>query len=199
MHLKKLIFATNNHHKLIEARQILGSSFGIISLDELGCYEDIPETADTLDGNALMKALYIRDHYQSDCFADDTGLEIEALGNQPGVLSARYAGPGKDFSKNIDKVLFELKDNPNRKARFRTVVALLLDGGEYFFEGIVDGVITFQRKGLMGFGYDSIFRANGYDVTFAEMTLDEKNMISHRGEAMRKLAEFLGKYKAPGQ
>ncbi len=194
MIIKKLIFATNNNHKLIEASQIIGSAFRIVALNELGCSVDIPETSDTLEGNALQKARYIHEHYHSDCFADDTGLEIDALGGQPGVFSARYAGDAKDFSKNIDKVLTELKDHNNRKARFRTVVSLILNGKEYIFEGIVNGAITYSRKGIMGFGYDSIFMADGNDITFAEMELVEKNRISHRGEALRKLSEFLSEY-----
>lgn len=191
MTFKKLVFATNNSHKLDEARQILGSAFEVFSLDQIGCHEDIPETCITLEGNAIQKARFIKDHYLTDCFADDTGLEIEALDGQPGVISARYAGPDKDFRKNIDKVLHELVGRSNRKARFRTIIALIIGAKTYCFEGIVNGMIINSRRGSMGFGYDSIFVPDGYNITFAEMEQSEKNRISHRGEALHKLTDFL--------
>lgn len=187
----ELIFATNNHHKLTEIQLIIGDSFKIRSLQQIGCSEDIPETEPTLEGNALLKAQYIYDRFGKNCFADDTGLEIEALNGRPGVFSARYATDGHDFEANIDKVLQELSDIPNRKARFRTVIALILDGTVHYFEGIVNGKIINERKGIKGFGYDPVFLPDGYDLTFAEMPLEEKNKISHRARAVNKLVSFL--------
>ena len=191
--MKTLVFATNNLHKLEEVRDILGGSFRIASLKEIGCTDDIPETADTLEGNALQKARYVKDKFGYDCFADDTGLEVEALGGAPGVFSARYAGPGHDSETNMQKLLKELERKTNRQAQFRTVVALLLDGEEYTFEGIVRGTILTERRGTAGFGYDPVFVPEGYAETFAEMGSEEKNRISHRARAVQKLADFLHK------
>ncbi len=186
----EIIFATHNLHKTEEVRAILGSRYHIRNLPELGC-PDIPETADTLKGNALQKAQYVVDHYHLNCFADDTGLEIEALDNRPGVFSARYAGEGCSYQDNVLKVLDEMRGMTNRKACFKTVVALLLDGEQYFFEGRVDGIILPEQRGTDGFGYDPIFLPDGFDQTFAEMDAATKNSISHRGRAMRKLQDFL--------
>lgn len=186
-----LVFATNNAHKLEEIREILGGKFHIVSLKELGCQEDIPEEQDTLEGNALQKARYIRDKYKVNCFADDTGLEIEALGGEPGVYSARYAGDGHDSEANMRKVLDKMSGEINRRARFRTVIALLLDGQEHLFEGEVRGEILRERHGEGGFGYDPIFRPEGFTQSFAEMSLEDKNKISHRGRATEALRKFL--------
>ena len=186
-----LVFATNNAHKLEEIREILGEKFHIVSLKELGCQEDIPEEQDTLEGNALQKARYIRDKYKVDCFADDTGLEIEALGGEPGVYSARYTGDGHDSEANMRKVLDKMSGETNRRARFRTVIALLLDGQEHLFEGEVRGEILRERHGEGGFGYDPIFRPEGFTQSFAEMSLEDKNKISHRGRATEALRKFL--------
>lgn len=191
--MKTLVFATNNAHKLEEVRAILGNDFQIANLKEIGCHDDIPETADTLEGNAMQKAQYIKDKFGMDCFADDTGLEVEALNNAPGVFSARYAGPGHDSEANMKKLLHEMEGKENRKARFRTVIALLLDGKEYTFEGIVKGNIIEEKRGDSGFGYDPIFVPEGYDLTFAELGNDIKNKISHRAEAVKKLSAFLKK------
>ena len=191
--MKTLVFATNNLHKLEEVRDILGGSFRITSLKEIGCTDDIPETADTLEGNALQKARYVKDKFGYDCFADDTGLEVEALGGAPGVFSARYAGLGHDSEANMRKLLKELEGKTNRQAQFRTVVALLLEGREYTFEGIVRGTILTERRGTAGFGYDPVFVPEGYAETFAEMGSEEKNRISHRARAVQKLADFLHK------
>ena len=191
--MKTLVFATNNLHKLEEVRDILGGSFRIASLKEIGCSDDIPETADTLEGNALQKARYVKEKFGYDCFADDTGLEVEALGGAPGVFSARYAGPGHDSEANMQKLLKELEGKTNRQAQFRTVVALILEGREYTFEGIVRGTILTERRGTAGFGYDPVFVPEGYAETFAEMGSEEKNRISHRARAVQKLADFLHK------
>lgn len=189
--MTELVFATNNKHKLEEINALLKGRHHLISLSEIGCQEDIPEEQDTLEGNALQKARYIRDHFGYDCFADDTGLEIEALDNRPGVYSARYAGPAKNSQENMKKVLSEMQGITNRKACFRTVIALILDGEEHLFEGRVDGYILTHPQGEAGFGYDPIFQPEGYNMSFAEMPLSEKNQISHRGRATRKLCEFL--------
>lgn len=189
----KLVFATNNRHKLEEITRMLGNKYEIVSLEQIGCREEIPENYETLQENALEKARYVKEHYGYDCFADDTGLEIEALGNRPGVYSARYAGPAKDSAANMRKVLDEMKGEENRKARFRTVIALLLDGEEHFFEGRVEGKILKQQQGEIGFGYDPIFCPEGSRQSFAEMPMDQKNQISHRGRAVSKLAEFLSR------
>ena len=188
----KIVFATNNEHKLSEIRAILGPQFEVVSLADIGCHEDIPETGTTLEDNALMKAKYIHDHYHIDCFADDTGLEVEALNGAPGVFSARYAGgAGHDSQANMNKLLAELGNNNNRKARFRTVIALILHGETTLFEGICNGDIIREKRGGEGFGYDPIFQPTGYEQTFAELGSDIKNHISHRARAVAKLAEFL--------
>ena len=192
--MKKLVFATNNAHKLEEIRAILGDKVEILSLNDIDCHADIPETADTLQGNAALKAQYIYDNYGLDCFADDTGLEVEALNGAPGIYSARYAGgEGHDSEANMKKLLSEMQDKDNRKARFRTVICLIEDGKEHFFEGIVNGSIIRERKGGAGFGYDPVFMPDGYSETFAEMGSEEKNRISHRARAVQKLADFLHK------
>lgn len=187
----KLVFATNNKHKLEEISRMLDRQHEIISLEEIGCHDDIPEDHDTLEENALQKARYIKEHFGFDCFADDTGLEIEALDKRPGVYSARYAGPAKDSEENMKKVLRDMTGIANRKACFRTVIALIMNGKEYLFEGRVDGTILTAKQGEAGFGYDPIFQPDGYTLSFAEMPMDEKNTISHRGRATQKLCEFL--------
>jgi XTP/dITP diphosphohydrolase len=187
----ELVFATNNAHKLSEVRAIAGARFSIISLKKLGCFDEIPETGVTLTANALQKAKYIHDRFQCNCFADDTGLEIEALDGRPGVYSARYAGEHCSFQDNIQKVLRELQGATNRKACFKTVIALILDDKNYFFEGKIDGEIIETEKGMEGFGYDPVFKPLGYDKTFAEMSESEKNSISHRALATQKLNDFL--------
>lgn len=189
--MKTLVFATNNPHKLEEVRHIVADKVQLVSLSEIGCHDDIPETADTLEGNALLKARYIREHYGLDCFADDTGLEVEALHNAPGVYSARYAGPGHDGEANVKKLLREMNGKENRKARFRTVIALTLDGKETLFDGIINGTITTEQRGDAGFGYDPVFLPDGCTQTFAELGNEQKNQISHRALAVRKLADFL--------
>ncbi len=189
--MKELIFATNNAHKVDEVRNKLNGIFEIRSLAEIGCTEDIPETSDTLQGNASQKSHYLHDKYHCNCFADDTGLEVEALDGAPGVFSARYAGPAKDSEANIDKLLAELQNKSNRRARFRTVISLFLEDKEYFFEGIVTGTILTERHGNGGFGYDPVFQPDGYDCSFSELTMEEKNSISHRGRAVEKLIQFL--------
>lgn len=189
--MKKLVFATNNAHKLSEVSAILAPDYEIVSLSELNCFDDIPETATTLEGNALIKANYIHQKYDCDCFADDTGLEVEALNGEPGVYSARYAGEANDANANMQKLLQKLGDNDNRNASFRTVIALILDGKKYFFEGRIDGHICFEPQGSVGFGYDPIFIPGGYNQSFAELGIDEKNKISHRALAVKKLAEYL--------
>ena len=190
----KIVFATNNQHKLSEIRQILGDRVEVLSLKDINCDVDIPETGTTLEANALQKAQYIYDHYQMNVFADDTGLEVEALGGAPGVYSARYAGgEGHDSEANMAKLLCELGENNNRRARFRTVIALIIQGQVHEFEGIVNGEIIRERRGGEGFGYDPIFQPEGYDKTFAELGVEVKNQISHRARATQKLAEFLQK------
>ena len=187
----ELVFATNNAHKLDEVRQILGDGFKVLSLNDIGCHEDIPETADTFQGNALQKARYVKEHYGYDCFADDTGLEVKALDGAPGVHSARYAGD-HDSEANMTKLLHELEKKSDRSAQFRTVIALILNGQEVLFEGIVTGQIATERHyGDGGFGYDPIFVPDGYAETFSQMSAQGKNLISHRGRAVRKLADYL--------
>lgn len=198
--MRKIVFATNNANKLSEIREMLSDSgIEVLSLGDIGCHEDIAETGTTLEENALIKARYVYDNYHTDCFADDTGLEVEALGGQPGVYSARYAdGEGHDSERNMDKLLANLDGCDNRRARFRTVVALVTadgDGGgeakTRLFEGIVNGVITTERHGSEGFGYDPIFRPDGYDKTFAELGHAVKNRISHRAKAVERLVNYL--------
>lgn len=189
---KNLVFATNNAHKLEEIRAILGDKINILSLNDIDCHADIPETADTLEGNARLKAEYIYQHYGMDCFADDTGLEVEALNGAPGIYSARYTGgAGHDSEANMHKLLSELEGKTNRKAQFRTAICLIERGEEHLFEGIVRGTILQERRGTAGFGYDPIFQPEGYTETFAEMGNEEKNKISHRARAVQKLVEYL--------
>lgn len=190
--MKKLVFASNNAHKLSEIRAILGDRIEIISLSDLQCHAEIPETADTLEGNALIKARYVWEHYGLYCFADDTGLEVEALGGAPGVYSARFAGEHASFEDNVSLLLERLSGvAAPRRARFRTVVALIDEYGTHFFEGSVDGEITLERSGDHGFGYDPIFRPEGREETFAQLTEQEKNSMSHRGRAVQKLVRYL--------
>lgn len=187
----KIVVATNNAHKLKEIAAILGQEIELLSLKDIQCFADIPETADTLEGNARQKAMYIYENYGMDCFADDTGLEVEALGGAPGVFSARYAGDGHDSEANMQKLLKELAGKENRKAQFRTVICLIRNGKEHLFEGIVKGEIIQEKRGGAGFGYDPIFVPEGYDLTFAELGDDVKNTISHRARAVEKLCQFL--------
>lgn len=190
--MEKLVFATNNRHKLEEVSAMTGSTVKIVSLAEIGCHDDIPETADTFQGNALQKAAYVYEHFGLPCFADDSGLEVDCLEGIPGVLSARYAGEHGNSEANIAKLLDAMKGSENRKADFKTVVALILpDGKTEFFEGRVDGVITMEKRGEGGFGYDPIFIPDGYDKTFAELGEDIKNKISHRAKAIAALCEYL--------
>lgn len=186
----KLVFATNNPNKLKEVKALLPAHITLLSLSDIGCAEDIPETADTIEGNAIQKASYIQQHYGYDCFADDTGLEVAALNGAPGVYSARYAGPKKNAADNMDKLLSELEKFTNREAQFKTVIALSLNNEMKTFTGICAGGITTAKKGDKGFGYDPIFLPNGFNKTFAELELSEKNKISHRGLAAHKLIEF---------
>lgn len=193
MERKKLVFATNNAHKLEELKAILGNDIEILSLADINCFTDIPETADTLEGNASQKAMFIYQNYGLDCFADDTGLEVESLNGAPGVYSARYAGDGHDSKANMEKLLSEMKEKTNRKARFRTVISLIEKGEEHQFEGIVNGEIIKEKKGDAGFGYDPIFQPEGFNETFAELGNDIKNKISHRARAVAALCEYLAK------
>lgn len=189
--MREIIFATNNAHKFEEVGAILGGEFKLVTLRERSIIEDIPENESTIEGNALAKARYVYAKAGEDCFADDTGLEVEALGGAPGVHSARYATDGHDFAANIELLLKNLKGEKNRKARFRTVIALILDGAEYIFEGVVKGVILDEPSGEGGFGYDPLFVPDGFADSFARMSSEQKNDISHRGRAVRKLAAFL--------
>ncbi len=191
---KQLVFATNNAHKLEEIRAILGNSIEILSLADIHCHADIPETADTLEGNARQKSRYVYEHYGLDCFADDTGLEVESLGGAPGVYSARYAdGQGHDSQANMNKLLKEMEEKNDRKAQFRTIISLIEKGEERQFEGIVKGQITREKRGESGFGYDPIFQPDGYETTFAELGSDIKNRISHRARAVAALCDYLTK------
>jgi len=189
--LRQLCFATNNNHKLSEIQALVPDDLKILSLGDIGCDTDIPETAPTLEGNALIKAKYIWDQFGIDCFADDTGLEVEALDMAPGVYSARYAGPQKDNQQNMQKLLLNLQDKDNRAAQFRTVICLILQGKPQYFEGIVKGHIIEAPRGTQGFGYDPIFQPLAHQHTFAEMSADQKNHISHRGRAVKGLIDFL--------
>ncbi|WP_158828695.1 non-canonical purine NTP diphosphatase [Mucilaginibacter lacusdianchii] len=186
-----IVFATHNNHKLQEVAAKTGNQLQLLSLTDIGCTEDIPETGVTFRENASIKSCYIFNNYKVNCFADDSGLEIEALNNEPGVYSARYAGEHGNHEANIEKVLNNLKGIENRKARFRTVISLIWNGEEHFFEGTVNGTIRHERVGAQGFGYDPIFEPEGYTITFAEMSMEEKNRISHRAIAMEKLIAFL--------
>ena len=187
----KLVFATNNRHKLDEVRAILGNRIEVLSLNDINCHDEIPETADTLEGNALIKARYIHDKFGVDCFADDTGLEVEALSGEPGVYSARYAGEECDSEANMRKLLHNLTGKNNRNAQFRTVIALIIKGEEKLFNGIVKGTISHEKKGNSGFGYDPIFIPEGFSESFAQMTGDMKNSISHRYRATEELSNYL--------
>jgi len=193
MNKLKLVFATNNPNKLKEVQAML-TNFEIVSLSEIGCFDDIPETAETLEGNAILKANYITEKYGLNCFADDTGLEVAALNNKPGVYSARYAGEENNAEANMNKLLFEIGESKNRKAQFRTAVALNIQGNQFIFEGICKGEILTKKQGDSGFGYDPVFMPNGFNKSFAEMAMTEKGVISHRGKAIEKLVSFLNKY-----
>lgn len=188
---RKIVFATNNAHKLEEIREIMGDSWQVLSLSDIDCHDDIPETADTLEGNAIQKAMFVKEHYGYDCFADDTGLLVNALDGAPGVYSARYAGPGHDSAANMALLLRNMRGKDNRKARFSTVIALIEDSSLKTFEGSVSGEIIEEAAGTEGFGYDPVFRPDGYDVTFAQMSAEEKNAISHRGRAVARLIDYL--------
>lgn len=187
-----LVFASHNAHKIAEIRAMLPNSITLLGLDGIGCHDDIPETAETIEGNAILKADYVTQKFGYDCFADDTGLEVDALGGAPGVYSARYAGEHKDPDDNMDRLLDKLEAAPNRSAQFKTVIALNLNGRQHLFTGIVRGKITTERHGSQGFGYDPIFRADGFTRTFAELSMEEKAAHSHRGKAVRALVDFLG-------
>jgi len=189
----QLVFATNNPNKLKEVKALVPNHIKLLSLADILCIEDIPETQPTIEGNAIQKAEYIKTNYGYDCFADDTGLEVEALNGEPGVFSARYAGPQRNAEDNINKVISELENKDNRNAQFKTVIALHLNGKLQTFTGICRGKITKEKQGEKGFGYDPVFKADGYDKTFAEISLDEKNKIGHRGMAIGQLVAFLNK------
>lgn len=188
--MRELVFATNNQHKTQEVRNLLLNEYKVLNLNDIGCTTDIPETADTFAGNATLKSRFVADHYQMDCFGDDSGLEIEALNQEPGIFSARYSGV-KDDQENLKLVLRKMEGQSNRKARFRTVISLIKGGEVFLFEGIVNGTIRETPVGEKGFGYDPIFQPEGYDRTFAEMSMEQKNQISHRALAMNKLITFL--------
>jgi XTP/dITP diphosphohydrolase len=189
----KLVFASNNEHKIAEIAKMVPARFEVVSLASIGCTDDIPETAETLEGNAILKAQYVWERFGLACFADDTGLEVPALGNEPGVYSARYAGPQRNSIDNMNKLLTDMHEINQRDARFRTVIALIIDGQIHTFEGIVDGAIIQTQRGVEGFGYDPIFQPEGFEQTFAEMDMAQKNSMSHRGRAVQRLVEFLQK------
>ncbi|WP_293310484.1 non-canonical purine NTP diphosphatase [Pedobacter sp. UBA5917] len=188
--MKKLVFATNNQHKTEEIRAALEGEYEVLNLEDIGCFVDIPETSDTFEGNASLKSGYVVEHFNLDCFADDSGMEVVALNNEPGVYSARYSG-SRDSAENIRLVLKKLEGNSNRKARFKTVISLMQDGQNHIFEGVIEGTIREEISGSKGFGYDPIFQPDGYDITFAEMDMDLKNKISHRAIALKKMMMFL--------
>jgi XTP/dITP diphosphohydrolase len=190
----QLVFASNNKNKIKEIQQLVPEHITVLSLEDIGCDVDIPETADTIEGNAILKADYITQHYGYPCFADDSGLEIDALNGEPGVYSARYAGAQRSDEDNINKVLTQLENQSNRKANFKTVIALNMNSEQHLFTGIINGTIITEKKGTNGFGYDPIFIAEGYSQTFAELTLEEKSSISHRGKAVKQLITFLNEY-----
>ena len=196
--LMELVFATNNLHKLQEIQHLLGDSIELLSLNDIGCTDEIPENQATLEGNAAEKSFYIFNKYGFNCFADDTGLEIEALNGEPGVYSARYAGEARSADQNMDLVLSKMAKIKNRKARFRTIISLVIDGAEIQFEGTVDGNILEEKRGSSGFGYDPIFQPDESKHSFAEMSMTEKNKISHRGRAVLKLVEYLSQLKPDG-
>lgn len=187
----QLVFASNNKNKILEIQSILPDTIEILSLESIGCYEDIPETATTIEGNAILKANYVTQKYGYNCFADDTGLEVDSLNGEPGVYSARYAGEQRNSDDNMNKLLECLSDKSNRKAQFKTVIALNLNGKQHLFTGIARGEITLEKSGNQGFGYDPIFKPEEYQETFAELSLDIKNKISHRGKATQLLIDFL--------
>ena len=187
----KIVFASNNKNKIHEIQSMLPESIQIVSLESIGCFEEIPETADTIEGNSILKANFITQKYGFDCFADDTGLEVDSLDGQPGVYSARYAGEQRNADDNMNKLLEQLLDKPNRNAQFKTVIALNLKGKQHLFTGIASGEITLEKMGTGGFGYDPIFKPTGFENTFAELSLEVKNEISHRGKATKALLEFL--------
>lgn len=189
--MKELIFATHNAHKSEEVKSIIANHFKVVNLSDINFYEDIPETGNTFKENALQKAQYLHDKLGCNCFADDSGLSVDALGGEPGVFSARYAGEPSDMQRNIEKLLANIKDKENRKAQFTTVIAVILDGNTHFFEGVIHGTIIDTPRGDGGFGYDPIFVPDGYQETFAELSSDEKNKISHRAIAMQKFKEFI--------
>lgn len=191
----KIVFATNNQHKLDEIKKISKDQLAILSLSDINCHEDIPETGNTLKENALIKAKFVKEKFGFDCFADDTGLEVEALNNAPGIFSSRYAGSECNSEDNMQKLLLDLKDIENRKAQFRTVIALIMNGEEHYFEGIVKGEIIHKKEGTNGFGYDPIFKPSGYNKTFGELSEEIKNSLSHRAIATKKLVAFLLKQK----
>lgn len=189
----KLVFATNNKNKIKELELLVGPEINLVGLRDIGCIEELPETQNSIAGNALQKARYVYDNYYIDCFADDTGLEVDALGGRPGVMSARYAGEGRSSEDNMQLLLKEMKGAGDRTARFRTVIALVMDGSAHLFEGVVEGIILEEKRGAQGFGYDPLFQPIGYDQTFAEMPIELKGSISHRGIAVRKLIDHLNK------
>lgn len=191
--MKNIVFATNNKNKLREIRNIVGDKYNILSLEDINCHDDIPETAETIEGNAALKAEWVKERYGYDCFADDTALEVAYLGGEPGVYSARYAGEPSDSEKNIDKLLDNMKGANDRSARFRTIIALILGDKCLSFEGIVNGEILEERRGEAGFGYDKVFRPDGFLESFAQMEAAEKNAISHRAKATALLIEYLNK------
>ena len=190
----ELVFATANKNKIIEIQQLIPNTITLLSLNDINCLEEIPETQATIEGNAAQKAFYIYNNYHINCFADDTGLEIDALNNKPGVLSARYAGESKNANDNMDKVLSEMNGITNRKARFKTIISLVIDNKEIQFEGIINGTILTEKAGSSGFGYDPIFLPDGFTTSFAEMNISEKNKISHRALAVNKLVEYLNRH-----
>jgi XTP/dITP diphosphohydrolase len=187
----QLVFATNNHNKIKEVQSLIPEHIQVLSLEAIGCFEDIPETQPTIEGNAIQKAEYVKMQYGYDCFADDTGLEVSALNGEPGVYSARYAGKQRNADDNMAKLLKNLEPHQDRSAQFKTVIALHLNGKVHTFTGICEGTITHSKSGNHGFGYDPIFKANGFDKTFAEISLDEKNAVGHRGKAVKMLVDFL--------
>lgn len=192
---KKIVFATHNEHKLKEVAEMLSPAFDVLGLNDIGCTEDIEETEDTLEGNAFLKAAYVFEKYNLNCFSDDTGLEVTALDGAPGVYSARYAGQGRDSIDNMDKLLANLKVKSDRSAQFRTVIALIINGERYQFDGIVKGHVAKDKRGTNGFGYDPIFVPEGYDKAFAELGNEVKNQISHRARATQKLIDFLSTHE----
>ncbi|MEM6720640.1 MAG: non-canonical purine NTP diphosphatase [Bacteroidota bacterium] len=191
----EIVFATNNQNKVNEVQSLLPENITILSLKAIGCEEDIPETQPTIEGNAIQKAQYVKEHYGYDCFADDTGLEVHALNGEPGVFSARYAGPQRNADDNMNKLLHNLEDKQDRSAQFKTVVALILNGKQHTFTGICEGTIIKEKRGDKGFGYDPIFMADGFTETFAQISLEEKNRVGHRGKAVSKLINFLNHNK----